>query len=50
MNITNEMINEIRNKVDIVEVISKYIPLTQRGKKTILEYVHFMMIIHQVWV
>ena len=32
MNITNEMINEIRNKVDIVEVISKYIPLTQRGK------------------
>lgn len=32
MNITNEMINEIRNKVDIVDVISKYIPLTQRGK------------------
>ena len=32
MNITNELINEIRNKVDIVEVISKYIPLTQRGK------------------
>ena len=32
MNITNEMINEIRNKVDIVEVISKYVPLTQRGK------------------
>ena len=32
MNITNEMINEIRNKVDMVEVISKYIPLTQRGK------------------
>ena len=32
MNITNEMINEIRNKIDIVEVISKYIPLTQRGK------------------
>ena len=32
MNITNEIINEIRNKVDIVEVISKYIPLTQRGK------------------
>ncbi len=32
MNITNEMINEIRNKLDIVEVISKYIPLTQRGK------------------
>lgn len=32
MNITNEMINEIRNKLDIVEVISKYVPLTQRGK------------------
>lgn len=32
MNITNEMINEIRNKVDIVEVISNYIPLVQRGK------------------
>ena len=32
MTITNEMINEIRNKVDIVEVISKYVPLTQRGK------------------
>ena len=32
MNITNEMINEIRNKLDIVEVISKYVPLAQRGK------------------
>ena len=32
MNITNEMINEIRNKLDIVDVISKYLPLTQRGK------------------
>lgn len=32
MNITNDMINEIRNKNDIVEVISKYVPLTQRGK------------------
>lgn len=26
------MINEIRNKIDIVEIISNYIPLTQRGK------------------
>lgn len=26
------MINEIRNKVDIVEIISNYIPLIQRGK------------------
>lgn len=32
MNINNEMINEIRNKIDIVEIISNYIPLTQRGK------------------
>lgn len=32
MNITNELINEIRNKVDIVEVISNYVPLTQKGK------------------
>lgn len=32
MNITNEMINEIRNKLDIVEVVSGYVPLTQRGK------------------
>lgn len=32
MNITNEMINEIRHKIDIVDVISNYIPLTQRGK------------------
>lgn len=32
MNITNEMINEIRNKLDIVEIISNYVPLTQRGK------------------
>ena len=32
MNITNEIINEIRNKVDIVEVVSNYVPLTQRGK------------------
>ena len=32
MNITSEIINEIRNKSDIVDVISKYLPLTQRGK------------------
>ena len=32
MNITNELINEIRNKIDIVEIISNYVPLTQRGK------------------
>ena len=32
MNITNEIINEIRNKVDIVEIISNYVPLTNRGK------------------
>jgi len=32
MNIANELINEIRNKTDIVEIISNYVPLTQRGK------------------
>jgi len=33
MNISNEIINEIRNKTDIVDIISNYnIPLTQRGK------------------
>ena len=32
MNITNELINEIRNKIDIVEIVSNYVPLTQRGK------------------
>lgn len=32
MNITNELINEIRNKIDIVDIISNYVPLTQRGK------------------
>ena len=32
MNITNELINEIRNKIDIIEIISNYVPLTQRGK------------------
>ena len=30
--LTDEQINEIRNSVDIVEVISSYIPLTTRGK------------------
>ncbi|MBQ9853803.1 MAG: DNA primase [Bacilli bacterium] len=30
--ITNEMINEIRNKLDIVDIVSNYVPLTQRGK------------------
>lgn len=30
--LTNEQINNIRNNVDIVEVISSYIPLTPKGK------------------
>lgn len=30
--ITNELINEIRNKINIVDVISNYVPLTKRGK------------------
>ena len=29
--ISTETINEIRNKTDIVEVISRYVPLTKRG-------------------
>lgn len=32
MKIDNVLINDIRNKVDIVELISNYIPLTTRGK------------------
>ncbi len=30
--LTNEQINDVRNNVDIVEVISSYIPLTPKGK------------------
>ena len=30
--INSEIINDIRNKVDIIDVISRYIPLTTRGK------------------
>lgn len=30
--ISNELINEIQNRCDIVEVISKYVQLTKRGK------------------
>lgn len=30
--ITNELINEIRNKINIVDIISNYVPLTKRGK------------------
>ena len=32
--ISNEVINEIRNKTDIVDVVSKYINLTKTGKNT----------------
>ena len=28
--ITNEVINEIRNKVNIVDIISNYVPLTKK--------------------
>ena len=28
----NDIVNEIRSKVDIVDIISSYLPLTQRGK------------------
>jgi len=30
--VSKEKINEIRNKVDIVEIISDYIPLTKKGR------------------
>lgn len=30
--ITNEIVNEIRAKTDIVSVISAYLPLTKKGK------------------
>ena len=33
--ISNEIINEIRNKTDIVDVVSKYVNLTKRGKNYI---------------
>ena len=32
MRLDNTLINEIKNKVDIVEVISSYVPLSMRGK------------------
>ena len=30
--LSNEEINNIRNSVNIVDVVSSYIPLTKRGK------------------
>ena len=33
--ISNEVINEIRNKTDIVDIVSKYINLTKTGKNYI---------------
>jgi DNA-directed RNA polymerase specialized sigma24 family protein len=30
--ISNQIINEIRNKVNIVDIISNYVPLTKKGK------------------
>lgn len=33
--ISNEIINEIRNKTDIVEIVSKYVNLTKKGKNYI---------------
>lgn len=32
MRIDNTVINEIRNKIDIVDIVSNYLPLTTRGK------------------
>ena len=42
--ISNEVMNEIRNKTDIVDVISSMLILQRRGK-IILVFVLFMMII-----
>ena len=33
--ISNEIINEIRNKTDIVDVVSRYVNLTKKGKNYI---------------
>lgn len=33
--ISNEIINEIRNKIDIVDVVSRYVNLTKKGKNYI---------------
>ena len=33
--ISNEVINEIRNKTDIVDVVSKYVTLNKAGKNYI---------------
>ena len=32
MRLENNVINEIRNSVDIIDVVTSYIPLTARGK------------------
>ena len=32
MKIDNNTLNEIRNNLDIVEIISNYLPLTSKGK------------------
>ena len=42
--VNDEVINEIRRSVDIVDVISDYIPVEPKGK-TFSQFVHFMMII-----
>ena len=39
-----DIINEIRKKTDIVDIIGEKIPLEKRGKNY-LEYVLFMMIL-----
>lgn len=44
MKVDESLIKKVREENDIVDVISEYLPLEQKGK-TIFVYVHFMMII-----
>ncbi len=40
----HDLIQSVRSKVDIVDVISSYIPLVQKKERTILACAHFTMI------
>ena len=45
--IKDEEINEIRSRANIVDIISSYLNVSQKGK-TMFAFVHFIMTIHQV--
>ena len=45
--LSNEKINEIRQSVDIVDVIGNYLPLERRGRNYLARCPFTMMIIHQ---